>query len=287
MDISAFRAPSFQSPFSLQDILSTYTADIESKKEAVNLLENNIERMTDLQGKLYAQGKYAIFIIFQAMDTAGKDGAIRHVMKGLNPQATSVQSFKQPSAEELRHDYLWRASKCLPERGQFGIFNRSYYEEVLVVRVHDLIKKQSLPDKLVTPGIWDDRFRQIRDFERYLSENGLVILKFFLHISKEEQKQRLLKRIDNPSKNWKFSEADISERQYWEQYQQCYQEAIAATDTSQAPWYIIPSDKKWFARLAISEVIVQSLEPLGLEYPVLDPSHLSILQECKQRLLNE
>jgi PPK2 family polyphosphate:nucleotide phosphotransferase len=287
MDISAFRPPAAQETFSLQDIPTHCTAEIESKKEAVKLLEQNIERMTDLQGKLYAQGKYAILIIFQAMDTAGKDGAIRHVMKGLNPQATSVQSFKQPSAEELRHDYLWRASKCLPERGQFGIFNRSYYEEVLVVRVHDLIKKQSLPEKHITPGIWTDRFRQIRDFERYLSENGLVILKFFLHISKEEQKQRLLKRIDNPSKNWKFSEADITERQYWEQYQQCYQEAIAATDTSRAPWYIIPSDKKWFARLAISEVIVQNLEPLGLGYPVLAPSHLSILQECKQKLLGE
>jgi PPK2 family polyphosphate:nucleotide phosphotransferase len=247
-------------------------------------LAENIEKMAELQDKLYAQDKYAVLIIFQAMDTAGKDGAVKHVMKGLNQQATKVHSFKQPSAEDLDHDYLWRANKNLPERGQIGIFNRSYYEEVLVVKVHDLLKNQQIPTEFITGDIWEKRYSQIRDYEKYLHENGIVVIKFFLHISKEEQKKRLLGRIDDKSKNWKFSAADIKERQYWNDYQKAYQEAIGETSTKHAPWYIIPADKKWFARLAISEVIDQTLENLKLAYPEITKEQKKLLQEYKQTL---
>ena len=218
------------------------------------------------------------------MDTAGKDGTIKHVMSGLNPQSTHVHSFKQPSAEELNHDYLWRAIKRLPERGSIGIFNRSYYEDVLVVRVHDLIKKQQIPAKLITENIWKERFRQITDFEKYLFENGILVVKLFLHISKEEQKDRLIGRIDDKAKNWKFSAADIAERQFWEEYQHCYQEAISETSTNHAPWYVIPADKKWFARLLVSEIITQTMESLKLEYPVIDKAQSDVLKEFRQKL---
>jgi PPK2 family polyphosphate:nucleotide phosphotransferase len=221
------------------------------------------------------------------MDTAGKDGTIKHVMSGLNPQSTHVHSFKVPSAEELNHDYLWRASKNLPERGMIGIFNRSYYEEVLVVRVHDLVNKQQIPKEFITDNIWKDRFRQINDYERYLQENGIITIKFFLHISKEEQKQRLLARLEDKTKNWKFSSADISERQYWDEYQKCYQEAIGATSTKQSPWYIIPADKKWFARFIVSEIINKTLESLQINYPEIGRAQEDILKECKQKLQQE
>jgi PPK2 family polyphosphate:nucleotide phosphotransferase len=286
MDISKFRIES-GSHFKLSGIDPGDTGKFNSKDEAEKLLTENIEQMAELQEILYAQNKYAMLIIFQAMDTAGKDGAIKHVMVGLNPQSTHVHSFKQPSTEELDHDYLWRASKNLPERGQIGIFNRSYYEEVLVVKVHDLITFQQIPKEFVTKDIWKNRYRQIRDFERYLTENGVVILKFFLHISKEEQKKRLLARIDDTSKNWKFSSADIKEREFWDNYQQCYQEAIRETATKQAPWFVIPSNKKWFSRLVISEAIVKAMKELKLEYPTITNDQKKILQECKRKLEGE
>jgi polyphosphate:nucleotide phosphotransferase, PPK2 family len=286
MDIDKYKIE-HNSEFKLSDIKPDQTGKYASKDEAERQLVQNVQLMEEFQSKLYAQDKYALLIIFQAMDTAGKDGTIKHVMSGLNPQGTHVHSFKQPSAEELDHDYLWRAVKNLPERGTIGIFNRSYYEEVLVVRVHDLIKKQQIPKEFITDNIWKDRFRQIRDFERYLYENGIITLKFFLHISKEEQKKRLLERIDDKMKNWKFSTADMHEREYWNDYQHCYQEAMAETNTKQAPWYIIPSDKKWFARLMVSEVIVKTMESLKLEYPIIDKEQEKVLNDCKQNLLNE
>jgi len=286
MDISKYKIE-HNSGFKLSDIKTNQTGNFDSKDEAEKQLAQNVERMAELQSKLYAQDKYALLIIFQAMDTAGKDGAIKHVMSGLNPQGTHVHSFKQPSAEDLDHDYLWRANNNLPERGLIGVFNRSYYEEVLVVRVHDLVKNQQIPTEFVTDNIWTDRFRQIRDYEKYLYENGTVIIKFFLHISKEEQRQRLLSRIDDKTKNWKFSSADIKERQYWEEYQRNYQETISETSTKQAPWYVIPADKKWFARLLISEVIVKTMESLKLEYPTISKEQEKILKDCKQNLLNE
>lgn len=282
MDIAKFKVS--HADFKLSDIKTNDTGKLKSKEEAEKQLTENIERMVELQSKLYAQDKYATLIIFQAMDTAGKDGAIKHVMAGLNPQATQVHSFKQPSVEELNHDYLWRANKSLPERGHIGIFNRSYYEEVLVVKVHNLIDTQKIPPKFITQDIWKNRFRQIRDFENYLDENGIITIKVFLHISKETQKERLLERIEDKSKNWKFSEADIKEREYWDQYQQCYQEAMVETSTKHAPWYVIPSDKKWFSRLVISEVIVQTLADLKLEYPILPKEQLNVLNHWKQKL---
>lgn len=286
MDINKYKVEHNQD-FKLSDIKTNLTGKFNSKEEAEQQLSGNVELMANLQSKLYAQDKYALLIIFQAMDTAGKDGTIKHVMSGLNPQSTHVHSFKVPSVEELNHDYLWRASKNLPERGMIGIFNRSYYEEVLVVRVHDLVNKQQIPNEFITDNVWKDRFRQINDYERYLHENGIVTIKFFLHISKEEQKQRLLARIDDKTKNWKFSSADISERQYWDDYQKCYQEAIGATSTKQSPWYIIPADKKWFARFIVSEIIIKTLESLQIDYPEIGWEQENILKECKQNLLQE
>lgn len=271
----------------LNDFPTNLTGQFSSKKDAKKQLESNIEKMRELQAMLYAHNKHSVLLVFQAMDTAGKDGAIKHVMSGLNPQGTQVRSFKVPTDEELNHDYLWRGNKHLPERGNIGIFNRSYYEEVLVVKVHNLLKYQLLPDDLITQDIWEQRYRQIREYEQYLSENGTVILKFFLHISKEEQKERLLARIDNPAKNWKFSKGDIKERAYWDQYQKCYQEAIMATSTEKAPWFVIPSDKKWFARLSISEIIVDKLQSLDIAFPILAPEKLAELGECRKQLMNE
>jgi PPK2 family polyphosphate:nucleotide phosphotransferase len=286
MDISKYKIES-HSELKLADIKANSSGSFDLREDAEKRLTENIQKMNEFQNKLYAQNKYALLIIIQAMDTAGKDGTIKHVMSGLNPQGTQVHSFKQPSVEELNHDYLWRAVKCLPERGSIGIFNRSYYEEVLVVRVHDLIKKQNIPAELITDNIWKDRFRQITDFERYLFENGTLVLKFFLHISKEEQKNRLIGRIDDKAKNWKFSPADITERQFWEEYQSCYQEAISETTTNNAPWYVIPADKKWFARLLVSEVIVQTLESLKLKYPKVDQEQSNALKDLREQLTND
>ncbi len=271
----------------LSKISTDNTESIKDKSEANKLLEKNIEKMQELQNLLYASDKYSMLLVFQAMDAAGKDSTIKHVMSGLNPQGTQVFSFKKPSEEELDHGYLWRISKALPERGRIGIFNRSHYEEVLVVRVHDLIKFQKLPDEAKANNIWQNRFEQINNFEKYLYENGTIIIKFFLHVSKEEQKKRFLERIEDKSKNWKFAEADLKERSYWNDYQKCYQEAIKATSKEYAPWYIIPADKKWFMRLLVSEIIVKKLESLNLSYPVLSADQLKSLENCKQQLLKE
>lgn len=271
----------------LTKISTDNTQNLKDKSEANKLLEKNIEKMQELQNQLYASDKYSMLLIFQAMDAAGKDSTIKHVMSGLNPQGTQVFSFKKPSEEELDHGYLWRINKALPERGRIGIFNRSHYEEVLVVRVHDLIKYQKLPEEVKTNEIWQTRYEQINNFEKYLHENGTVIIKFFLHVSKEEQKQRFLERIEDKSKNWKFAEADLKERGFWNEYQKCYQEAISVTSKEHAPWYIIPADKKWFMRLLVSEIIVKKMESLNLKYPELSKEQSDSLEKCKQLLLNE
>lgn len=276
-----------QKQVKLSDYSTKDTAGFKSKDEAKELLEKNIEKMIELQDKLYAQDKYSLLLIFQAMDAAGKDSTIKHVMSGLNPQGTQVYSFKQPSKEELDHGYLWRIQKVVPERGRIGIFNRSHYEEVLVVKVHDLLKNQPLPQELIDKNIWQKRYEQISNFENYLYENGTIILKFFLHVSKEEQKERFLARIDDQSKNWKFSAADVEERKYWNDYQKAYEDAISATSKKNAPWYIIPADKKWFARLLVSEIIVEALKKLKLEYPKLSKEQLLDLQKSKEILLSQ
>ncbi|MEK7854802.1 MAG: polyphosphate kinase 2 family protein, partial [Acidobacteriota bacterium] len=242
-----------------------FTGDYTDKKEAAKDLAKNVERLRELQDVLYAQDVHSLLIIFQAMDAAGKDGAIEHVMSGVNPQGCHVVSFKQPSSEERDHDYLWRCQKALPERGRIGIFNRSHYEEVLVVRVHPEILQgsQLAPGIKSDKDIWNKRFKHIRDWEDHLTENGTQILKFFLNVSKDEQKRRFLARIDEPEKNWKFAMGDVKERGHWDDYMKAYTEAIAATSTANSPWYIIPADKKWITRLAVSEVIVNKLESYG------------------------
>ena len=275
------------SKISLSKFSTKDTSAIKSKDDGKELLEKNIEKMIELQNKLYASDKHSVLLIFQAMDAAGKDSTIKHVMSGLNPQGTQVYSFKQPSKEEMDHGYLWRISKSLPERGRIGIFNRSHYEEVLVVKVHDLLKFQRIPEKLIDKNIWQKRYEQINNFENYLYENGMIVIKFFLHVSKEEQKERFLARINDQSKNWKFSTADLEERKFWDEYQTAYEEAITATSKKHAPWYIIPADKKWFARLLVSEIIVDTLIKLNLNYPELSKEQLEDLQKCKEILLAE
>nr|MBA2737928.1 polyphosphate kinase 2 family protein [Pyrinomonadaceae bacterium] len=252
-------------------------------------LVKNIKRLTELQDVLYAENKHTLLIIFQAMDAAGKDGAIKHVMSGLNPQGVQVFSFKQPSSEELDHDFLWRCAKSAPERGRIGIFNRSYYEEVLIVRVHpEILQIQSLPDAAENDkNIWKKRFEQIRNYETYLAENGVHILKFFLNVSKQEQKERFLARIETPEKNWKFSATDAKERSFWDDYMKAYGEAIEATSTKEAPWYIVPADKKWFTRVAVSEIILKKLESMNLQYPQVTEEHRRSLLEAKELLENE
>jgi len=284
MNIENFKVTS---KIKLSDYPCDFAGDFKSKEEAREVLNNNIVKMSEYQDKLFAQSKYALLIIFQALDAAGKDGAIKHVMSGLNPQGTQVVSFKQPSTEELDHDYLWRINKSLPERGRIGVFNRSHYEEVLVVRVHNLVKYQKLPAEVIGNNIWEKRFEQIRNYEKYLSQNGLVQLKFFLHLSKKEQKKRFLKRLDDPSKNWKFSASDLTERKYWDDYQKCYEEAINETSTKHSPWFIIPADVKWFSRLLISEVINYTLKNLDFNYPEVNTDKKKILDECKEKLLQE
>lgn len=271
----------------LKDFQTDYTGNIETKELGKKLLKKNRKKMRELQDMFYAFDKYSLLIIFQAMDAAGKDSSIEHVMMGVNPQGTQVFSFKQPSSEELDHGYLWRCMKSLPERGRIGIFNRSYYEEVLVVRVHNLVKKQRVPEEFITPNIWNERFQQIKDFEKYLHDNGTRIIKFFLNVSKEEQKNRFLKRLETPSKNWKFSSSDLKERELWGEYQRAYQDAINETSTKYAPWYIIPADNKWYARLAISEIINKTLESLDMKYPSLSEEQIANLDKYKEQLENE
>ncbi|MCZ7602719.1 MAG: polyphosphate kinase 2 family protein [Melioribacteraceae bacterium] len=269
--------------FSLKKFKTEMDFDLK-KDDGKKLLDQNIQKLTELQDKLYAYDKYAMLLIFQGMDAAGKDGAIKHVMSGLNPQGVQVFSFKQPSSEEMDHDYLWRINKSLPERGRIGIFNRSHYEDVLIVRVHDLLKYRKLPQKFVTENIWKNRFEQIRNFEEYLYKNGIVTLKFFLHISKDEQKGRFIKRLEDKSKNWKFSASDLKERKYWDDYQKCFEDAINFTSTKYAPWYIIPADKKWFARYIISEIIVEEMQKLKLAYPKLNQEQQKQIEIYKEEL---
>jgi PPK2 family polyphosphate:nucleotide phosphotransferase len=284
MDLSRFRVRAGQK-VDLRRYDPAYTGPFTHKEKALSRLERSLERMVALQDVLYASNRWSVLLIFQAMDAAGKDSAIKHVMSGLNPQGTQVFTFKRPSDEELDHDYLWRTVKALPERGRIGIFNRSYYEEVLVVRVHQqILEQQRLPSALVTPRIWKDRFEDIGAFERHLARSGTLVLKFFLHVSKEEQRRRLLERLDQPSKNWKFEMADLGERELWGDYMQAYEEALTATSTRHAPWFVIPADHKWFMRLVISELIVKALDGLDLSYPKVSKAHLAELAEARKRL---
>jgi PPK2 family polyphosphate:nucleotide phosphotransferase len=257
------------------------------KKEAKDLLTEGVERLSDLQEKLYAQDRWAVLLIFQAMDAAGKDSVIEHVMKGVNPQGCEVHSFKQPSQEELDHDFMWRTSRRLPERGRIGIFNRSYYEEVLVARVHpEILEKQRMPKKLVTKDIWKERFKDIRAFERYLARNGTVILKFFLHVSKEHQKRRFLERIDNQAKNWKFSMGDVEERKLWDNYMAAYEDLIRNTSRPEAPWFVVPADNKWFTRLVVAAEIVNALDSLNLKFPLVTGEARRELAKARRILMN-
>jgi PPK2 family polyphosphate:nucleotide phosphotransferase len=273
------------SSFRLKDFDPADTQGIHSKEKAAELLHESTAMLCDLQEKLYAQDEWAVLLVVQAMDAAGKDSLIKHVMSGVNPQGCEVTSFKQPSTEELNHDFLWRAARRLPERGHIGVFNRSYYEEVLVVRVHqELLAKQHLPSKLVTKKIWQERFEDIRNFEKYLTRNGVVILKFFLNVSKEEQKRRFLDRLDEPEKNWKFSEADVRERQCWDEYMHAYEELIQHTATPEAPWYVVPADHKWFTHMAVSAAIIHALKDLKLEFPTVDKVRRKALEAAREVL---
>jgi len=276
--------------FRLKDVDPDDTLDFKDadKPRAKEALTTGISALAELQDKLYAQDKWALLLIFQAMDAAGKDSAIKHVMSGVNPQGCQVFSFKSPSSEELDHDYLWRCAKSLPNRGHIGIFNRSYYEEVLIVRVHpELLAKQRLPQKLVGKSIWSKRFEDIRNFEQYLGRNGVVVRKFFLHVSKKEQKRRFLERIDNPSKNWKFSSSDAAERGYWDDYMNAYEQMIQETATKDAPWYVVPADNKWFTRVIVGAAVVDALADLDLAYPKVEKSKLKELAEAKIKLLEK
>ena len=252
------------------------------KDEAVEkLMPQNLAAMTELQDRLYAQNRHALLIVLQAMDAAGKDGVIKHVMSGLNPQGVQVVSFKQPSSEELDHDYMWRIYKALPRRGEIGIFNRSHYEEVIVTRIHNLVADQQIPLELVDKDIWDERYLQMNDFERHLSENGTRVVKIYLHLSKDEQRDRLLDRIREEDKNWKFSSGDVQERRYWDEYMKAYDEMMEKTSTAAAPWYCVPADSKWYARYVISQIIRQELEAINPQYPELAQSDKAVLEECR------
>jgi PPK2 family polyphosphate:nucleotide phosphotransferase len=276
--------------FRLKDIDPGDTRKLKSdqKDEAKAVLAQGVEWLAEEQNKLYAQDRWSVLLVFQAMDAAGKDGTIKHVMSGVNPQGCQVYSFKAPSPEELDHDFLWRTTKCLPERGRIGIFNRSYYEEVLVVRVHEsILARQKLPPELVTKRIWDERLEDIAAFERYLARNGTVILKFFLHVSRKEQKKRFMERLDEPEKNWKFAPADVHERRYWDDYMAAYEDAIRATATKHAPWYVVPADNKWFTRLVVAAAVVEALEKLDLEYPQVNAAQRKALAAARAALLKE
>jgi PPK2 family polyphosphate:nucleotide phosphotransferase len=276
--------------FRLKDIdpADTHRLGSDQKDEAKEMLAKGVEWLAEEQDKLYAQDRWSLLCVFQAMDAAGKDGTIRHVMSGVNPQGCQVYSFKQPSAEELDHTYLWRYMKALPERGRIGIFNRSYYEEVLVVRVHQqILAGQKLPAELVGKNIWKERLEDIANFEQYLTRNGAGVLKFFLHVSRKEQKKRFMERLDTPEKNWKFSAADVHERQYWDKYMAAYEEAIRATASEHAPWYVVPADNKWFTRLVVAAAIVDRLERMNLAYPRVDAAKRKELAAARERLLAE
>lgn len=276
--------------FKLKDYSTTGDSEFSKadKPVALHTLQQGVQLLSEMQDKLYAQDKWSLLVIFQAMDAAGKDGAIKHVMSGVNPQGCEVTAFKAPTSEELDHDYLWRCMKRLPERGRIGIFNRSYYEEVLVVRVHEnILKSQKLPEKLITETIWDDRLADIKNFESYLNKNGILLVKIFLHVSKKEQKKRFLERLDTPEKNWKFSAGDIEERKYWKQYMAAYEELIKNTATEKSPWYVVPADNKSYARIVVASAIITALDSMKLAYPEVSPEQLVELQRIKEELLAE
>jgi PPK2 family polyphosphate:nucleotide phosphotransferase len=276
--------------FRLKDIDPDDTRGLKSdrKEEAKAVLAQGIEWLAEEQDKLYAQDRWSVLLVFQAMDAAGKDGTIKHVMSGVNPQGCQVYSFKQPSSEDLDHDFLWRYVKCLPERGRIGIFNRSYYEEVLVVRVHEeILARQKLPPQVVSKRIWKERLREIAAFEDYLTQQGTVVLKFFLHVSRREQKKRFMERLDQPEKNWKFSPADVQERQHWNDYMTAFEDAIRATASRHAPWFVVPADNKWFTRLVVAAAIVEALEKLDLKYPEIDAAKRKELAAARAALLKE
>ncbi|MEA5596305.1 polyphosphate kinase 2 family protein [Rivularia sp. UHCC 0363] len=268
-----------------KDYDTTFTTDFHDKGDAKIKLEKDIERLAKYQNVLYAQNTYALLIIFQAMDAAGKDSTIKHVMSGINPQGCQVFSFKQPSSEELDHDYLWRSVKALPERGRIGIFNRSYYEEVLIARVHpELLEKQQLPKSVMGNHIWKQRFEEINNFEKYLVNNGIIVIKFFLNVSKEEQKKRFMERIELPEKNWKFSTSDVQERAHWDDYMNAYEDVFRHTSSELAPWYIIPADHKWFTRMVVANIICSKLKELKLNYPTVTEEHYSNILQAKEIL---
>ena len=276
--------------FRLKDVDPADTAGFgsEAKPAAREALQIGVETLAKLQDILYAQDRWSVLLIFQAMDAAGKDGAIKHVMSGVNPQGCQVASFKAPSAEELDHDFLWRSNRQLPARGRIGIFNRSYYEDVLVVKVHqELLEGSKLPRRLIKKNIWENRYRDIRSYERFLANNGVVVRKFFLHVSREEQKRRFLERIENPDKNWKFSAGDVTERASWKDYMRAYEEMIQETATEASPWYVVPADNKWFTRLVVAAAVVDTLDSLGLGYPKVGPEKIRELAEVKKALLAE
>ena len=276
--------------FRLKDFDPGNTLDLKSedKARAKEALANGIEALAYLQDMLYAQDQWSVLLIFQAMDAAGKDGAIKHVMSGINPQGCQVFSFKGPSSEDLDHDYMWRCLKCLPERGRIGIFNRSYYEETLAVRIHpEFLAKQKLPAGLADDKVWDGRFKDIRNFERYLARNGTIVCKFFLHLSKEEQRQRFLRRIEDPNRNWKLSANDAKAREYWNDYMNAYEETIRNTATKYAPWYVVPADNKWFTRVVVAAAVIDALASLDLAYPKVDKRQLEELKAVKEALMSE
>jgi PPK2 family polyphosphate:nucleotide phosphotransferase len=276
--------------FKLKHVDPADTGDFpkKDKEKAKKALARGIKALTALQDVLYAQDQYSVLLIFQAMDAAGKDGAIKHVMSGINPQGCEVASFKTPTSTDLDHDYLWRCNLHLPQRGRIGIFNRSYYEEVLVVKVHpEFLQGQKIPGSLVNDDIWENRYREIRDYEKYLTNNGTVILKFFLHLSKDEQKARFLERIDNPEKNWKFSANDSKERAYWNEYMDAYEQMICNTAAKHAPWYVIPADNKWYTRLVVAAALIDAIGSLDLSYPKVDKKKLAELEEARKTLLEE
>jgi PPK2 family polyphosphate:nucleotide phosphotransferase len=272
--------------FRLKDFDPAATTGVKSKQDAQHILDKRVGVLNHLQEKLYAQDRWAVLIVLQALDAAGKDGVIKHVMSGVNPQGCDVHSFKSPSNEELSHDYLWRAHKCIPERGKIGIFNRSYYEEVLVVRVHPaLLGAEKLPGELITKHVWDQRYEDINAFEEYLTRNGILVRKFFLHLSKEEQKKRFLERLDDSKKNWKFSMADITERGYWKDYQEAYEEMIQNTATKHAPWFVVPADNKWFTQMIVASAIIEALDDLDLAFPDVDKAKEKELEGVRASLL--
>ncbi len=270
------------------DPANTLHFEEDDKKLAKKSLAAGVEELARLQDMLYAQDRWAVLLVFQAMDAAGKDGAIKHVMSGINPQGCQVYSFKAPTSEDLDHDYLWRCLKCLPERGRIGIFNRSYYEETLVVRVHpDLLAGQKIPQRLVTKKIWDQRFEDIRNVEKYLANNGVAICKFFLNVSKEEQKSRFMDRLEDPDKNWKFSSNDAKERAFWDQYMEAYEETIRNTATEYAPWYVVPADNKWFTRTVVAAAVIRTIAALDLHYPKVDAAKVKELDVARKSLVSE